>query len=143
MQCIAILIRDAIETGTVQIGSAPARRLDHFPCEVSFLSIFNIWGFIICPLVLVFTCPSTAQNTPRRNTKTCLNRSLTFSWPPMDYLLVVTWTTRKSLQWEPSMAWFSGTTRLSLLLAIPFEAIPIQRKTKLMLLNSELFIKKS
>lgn len=32
----AILISDAMETGTVQINSAPARGPDHFPFQVHF-----------------------------------------------------------------------------------------------------------
>lgn len=32
----AILISDALETGTVQINSAPARGPDHFPFQVHF-----------------------------------------------------------------------------------------------------------
>ena len=32
----AILISDAMETGTVQINSAPARGPDHFPFQVNF-----------------------------------------------------------------------------------------------------------
>ncbi|KAJ6965288.1 hypothetical protein NC652_003244 [Populus alba x Populus x berolinensis] len=47
--------------------------------------------------VAAFRCHSTTQNTPRRIMKTCLNRRLTFSWLPMAYLLMVTWTTRESL----------------------------------------------
>lgn len=33
----AILISDAMETGTVQINSAPARGPDHFPFQVIFI----------------------------------------------------------------------------------------------------------
>ncbi|KAJ0947485.1 putative glyceraldehyde-3-phosphate dehydrogenase (NADP(+)) [Helianthus annuus] len=33
----AILISDAMETGTVQINSAPARGPDHFPFQVHVL----------------------------------------------------------------------------------------------------------
>ena len=32
----AILISDAMESGTVQINSAPARGPDHFPFQVGF-----------------------------------------------------------------------------------------------------------
>lgn len=35
----AILISDAMETGTVQINSAPARGPDHFPFQVIKLQI--------------------------------------------------------------------------------------------------------
>lgn len=35
----AMLISDAMETGTVQINSAPARGPDHFPFQVSSLEL--------------------------------------------------------------------------------------------------------
>lgn len=37
----AILISDAMETGTVQINSAPSRGPDHFPFQVHFLPSLN------------------------------------------------------------------------------------------------------
>lgn len=36
----AMLISDAMETGTVQINSAPARGPDHFPFQVSSLELY-------------------------------------------------------------------------------------------------------
>lgn len=54
----AILISDAMETGTVQINSAPARGPDHFPFQVNFLSMFPYilpWLRlkIVCTLVTI------------------------------------------------------------------------------------------
>lgn len=43
----AILIGDALETGTVQINSAPARGPDHFPFQVNQLSIRNLPAFLL------------------------------------------------------------------------------------------------
>lgn len=42
----AILIGDAMETGTVQINSAPARGPDHFPFQVNFpiWKYLSLWG---------------------------------------------------------------------------------------------------
>jgi len=36
----AMLISDAMETGTVQINSAPSRGPDHFPFQVKYCSTF-------------------------------------------------------------------------------------------------------
>jgi acyl-CoA reductase-like NAD-dependent aldehyde dehydrogenase len=38
----AIMISDAMESGTVQINSAPARGPDHFPFQV--LSSYSVYG---------------------------------------------------------------------------------------------------
>lgn len=46
----AIMIADAMETGTVQINSAPARGPDHFPFQVIFCSIFNLRHCCCCKI---------------------------------------------------------------------------------------------
>lgn len=61
----AIMISDAMETGTVQINSAPARGPDHFPFQVllpchwlglpSFCSIYLLLSSVVCNFYGVWT----------------------------------------------------------------------------------------
>lgn len=47
----AMLISDAMETGTVQINSAPARGPDHFPFQVN-QTIFSSHSFQVIGLIV-------------------------------------------------------------------------------------------
>jgi hypothetical protein len=43
----AMMISDAMESGTIQINSAPGRGPDHFPFQVTLLHLFSLTYIII------------------------------------------------------------------------------------------------